>query len=204
MTYARSGNAPASRYAGHVGSHAQRFAHPPRIISEFGIEPGMKIADFGAGSGAYVFPSALALASSGAVYAIDIQKELLRKIKNEAKAQGLETVEILWGDLEVPHGTKLADGTIDLVIMSNVLFQLRHKNVALEEAFRVLRSGGRLALIDWSDSFRGLGPIAEAIVRRDEGLSLAAAAGLTLIREMHPGAHHWGLMLRKSPRTRDA
>jgi ubiquinone/menaquinone biosynthesis C-methylase UbiE len=167
------------------------------VITEFGIAPGMKIADFGAGSGAYVFPVAEALAASGAVYAIDVQKDLLRKIKNEAKARGLETVEILWGDLEVPHGTKLADETIDLVIMSNALFQLKHKQTALAEAFRVLRTSGRLALIDWSDSFRGLGPVPESVVKRDEGLALATGAGFVFTREIHPGGHHWGLLLRK-------
>jgi tRNA A58 N-methylase Trm61 len=51
----------------------ENFAHPPRNVAEFGISPGMSVADFGSGSGAYVLLLAEALSGSGHVYAVDIQ-----------------------------------------------------------------------------------------------------------------------------------
>src|SRR5262245_52316147 len=85
------------------------FAHPPRNVAALGVMPGMKVADFGSGSGAYVLAIAKELNGSGHVYAIDIQKDLLRRTKNEAEKQGYKNVEVLWGDLEADNGSKIAD-----------------------------------------------------------------------------------------------
>ena len=60
------------------------FAHPGRTVSLFSIESGMTVADFGAGSGAYIFAIAEALQGSGTVYAIDVQRDLLKRIHSEA------------------------------------------------------------------------------------------------------------------------
>ncbi|MEN9561167.1 MAG: hypothetical protein RIQ56_440, partial [Candidatus Parcubacteria bacterium] len=104
------------------------FAHPSRNVVEFGIQAGMTIADFGAGSGAYVFEIAAFLEGDGTVYAIDVQRDLLKKIHNEAHKRGLKSVRILWGDLETPGGSKMPDTSCDRVLISNILFQLEDKN----------------------------------------------------------------------------
>ena len=141
MSHAREGNAA-------VFSHALTgFAHPARNVSALGVEPGMKVADFGSGSGAYVLAIAEALAGSGQVYAIDIQKDLLRRTKNEAEKKGYKNVEILWADLEAPLGSKIADDALELVLVSNLLFQIEDKRQVLHEAKRILRPNGRLAVM---------------------------------------------------------
>jgi SAM-dependent methyltransferase len=81
-----------------------------------------KIADIGAGSGYYVTEIAKALMSSGTVYAIDINKELLEKIKNKTKHENLSNVEVIWGDFELENGTKLKTSSIDMVFACNVFF----------------------------------------------------------------------------------
>jgi SAM-dependent methyltransferase len=70
--------------------------------SRCGIQAGMEIADLGAGSGFYTIAAAKALISTGRVYAVDAQKDLLTKIKNNAVSQGLYNVEVIWGDIEKP------------------------------------------------------------------------------------------------------
>lgn len=180
-----------------LSSHGKRFAHPARTIDAFGIEPGMKIADFGAGSGAYVNLIAKALLKSGTVYAIDIQKDLLRRIKNEANAHHLTNVEVIWGDVEEEGGSKLAS-VLDIVLISNLLFQVRDKDGVLIEAARALRPGGRVIIIDWSESFGGLGPTEEMVVSKEKAYEHARKAGLTFVREFPAGAHHYGLIFRKT------
>ncbi len=174
-----------------------RFAHPARNVTALGIGMGMKVADFGAGSGAYVFAMAEMLSGSGSVYAVDIQKDLLRRITNEARRRDLTNVEILWGDLEMPRGSKLNDEALELVLISNLLFQIKDKKAVVAEATRVLRHGGRLAIIDWSESFGGMGPVKEDIVTKEEAYALARAAGLVFAEEFDAGAHHYGLIFRK-------
>lgn len=172
------------------------FAHPPRNVELFGIEPGMKIADFGAGSGAYVSLVAKAMLGSGIVYAIDIQKDLLRRIKNAAEKEGHTNIEVVWSDLE-EHGSKLAS-VLDIVLISNLLFQVRDKKAIFEEAARVLKQGGRVIIIDWSDSFGGLGPPKDAVVAKEVAYKYAREAGFTFVKEFPAGAHHYGLIFRKT------
>src|SRR3989344_8934900 len=144
MSHAREGNAAVFshvhpvRGSGSNGVH-EDFAHPARNVGLLGISPGMKVADFGSGSGAYVLAIAKELQGSGHVYAIDIQKDLLRRTHNEAAKHGYTNVEIVWGDLEVPGGSKIADNALELVLISNLLFQIDDKRQVLAEAKRILR-----------------------------------------------------------------
>ncbi len=68
----------------HTPLQTAGFAHPRRNIAALGVEPGMAVADFGSGSGIYVLHIAEALQNAGHVYAIDIQRDLLKRLKNEA------------------------------------------------------------------------------------------------------------------------
>ncbi len=173
------------------------FAHPARNVGALAIDPGMMVADFGAGSGAYALLIAEALQGVGRVYAVDIQRDLLRRIASEAARKGFSGVEVVWADLEKPGASKLADGALDLVLVSNLLFQLDSKKNLLAEAFRVLHPGGRLAIIDWQESFGGMGPQKGDVVTKDAAAALATGAGFELQREFAAGAHHYGLVFRK-------
>ena len=173
------------------------FAHPGRNATALGIEPGMNVADFGAGSGAYTFAIAEALYGSGHVYAVDVQRDLLQRVKNEATRRGLKNVEVIWGDLEAEGGSKLQDKSVDLVLISNVLFQLADKHFAVREASRILKPMKRLVIIDWSDSFRGMGPPQQDVVQKKDAEKLAQSAGFELVREFPAGEHHYGLVFRR-------
>ena len=155
----------------HQPRKAARFAHPARNVEAFNIQIGMKVADFGSGSGAYVLAIAEALCGSGHVYAVDVQRDLLRRTKNEATQRGYKNVEVLWGDLESAGGSKLADRSVDIVLISNLLFQIADKKIVVAEAWRILRSAGRLAIIDWSESFNGMGPQKQDVVQKEKALT---------------------------------
>lgn len=173
------------------------FAHPPRNIGALGIEPGMMVADFGSGSGAYVHLMAERLAHAGHVYAIDVQQDLLQRIKNDSHKRGYTNVETVWGDLERPHGSKLVADHIDRVLISNLLFQLEDKHVPIQEAFRILKPNGLIAIIDWSESFGGLGPQKKDVVKKEAAIQHLTEAGFELVREFEAGAHHYGLLAKK-------
>lgn len=171
------------------------FAHPVRNIAALGVEPGMHVADFGSGSGAYVLAIAERLSGSGAVYAIDVQKDLLRRTHNEARLRGFSVVHIVWGDLEKPHGSKLAAHSQDLVLISNLLFQVEDKRALFLEAKRIIKAHGRLAVIDWQESFGGMGPIPKHVVTKDAAIAYAETNGFKLSETFEAGAHHYGLIL---------
>ncbi len=195
----------AARYNYGMNVHSHRtlhmptvgFADPAKNIAALGVEEGMKAADFGAGSGAYTLELARAVGESGRVYAIEVQRDLLRRIRNDSHARGFDShIEFIWGDVEERNGSKIADGLLDFVLVSNLLFQLPDKRAALLEARRVLKSTGRLALVDWSDSYGGMGPQKADVIKKDEAFDIARKAGFDLVGEFAAGAHHYGLLLR--------
>ena len=98
------------------------FVSPGKVIEILGVIPGMSVADFGCGSGHYSLEAGRRVGKSGKVYAVDIQKEMLSLVHSQAEMENLGNVEIIWTDLEKPNATRLKDGSVDLVIISNILF----------------------------------------------------------------------------------
>lgn len=159
----------------------------------------MIVADFGAGSGAHVFPLAEAVGESGRVYAIDVQRDLLVRIKNEANRRKHHHVDVLWGDLENLGGSKIADNVVDIVFLSNVLFQLKDKHTSLMEARRVLKPSGMFAIIERDSSVRGLHRAHS--IPRDDVFAFARMADFEPVREFPAGTHHYGIIFRPVART---
>jgi ubiquinone/menaquinone biosynthesis C-methylase UbiE len=179
-----------------VHLHTEGFAHPVDNVEALGVDKNMRIADFGAGSGHYSLELAKRLDGTGHVYAIDVQQDLLRRIQNEANRLKLKNIAIIWGDLENAGGSKIVDHHVDLVLMSNILFQIGDKSVIFEEAYRILKPSGRLAIIDWSESFRNMGPHPESVVTKVAAHNKAVECGFELLKEFPAGAHHYGLLFR--------
>lgn len=174
------------------------FTNPTANINELGVYEGMTVVDLGAGMGAYTIPLAKRVGESGRVYAVEVQKEFLTNIKDAATAQGLKNIEVIWGDIERPLGTKIKDASADAAVISNVLFQAEDKSGLLLEAKRILKTRGKLLLVDWKDSFNNLGPAQGSIVSADTARALCEREGFVLKKEIPAGEHHYGLIMLKS------
>ncbi|HEY4515071.1 MAG TPA: methyltransferase domain-containing protein [Candidatus Paceibacterota bacterium] len=165
------------------------FTSPTGNIDRLNLNPDWTVADLGAGTGHYTFDIAKRIKAEGGrgvVYAVDVQRALLEKVKREAERLGLGAVHILWSDIEVARGIKLADNICDAVIVSNVLFQAPDKKAFLTEASRIMKPGGIMMIIDWS-----------LHIRREDVVEMAILAGLVIKEEFNAGSHHFGLLARK-------
>jgi len=181
----------------------ETFSNPEKNVRIFAPKDGAKVADFGAGSGAYTMALAEAVGSRGEVYAVDIQQNLLSRIAHTAEAHGYENVKIVWGDIEEVHGVHIRDEAMDMVVIANTLFQVDDKHRVLQEAWRVLKPNGTLVIIDWDDSFRGLGPRQEDVVTRHAASMLAVDNGFVVQKHFDAGAHHYGLICKKVSKSID-
>lgn len=172
------------------------FVKPEEVIKKIGIEPGMVVADFGAGSGHYSIAAAKIVRNTGKVYSIDIQKDLLAAIKSAAVLNNLSNIEIVWSDLETPEGSRLADNSANAVIISNILFQV-NKEAILKEASRILKNDGKIAVIEWDKKNGKMGPPAERRVSKEECLEIFRNAHFKLAKEFIAGENHYGLLFEK-------
>jgi len=173
------------------------FSDPRRNIAQFELRDGMIVADFGAGSGFYTIEAARAVAPTGRVYAVDVQKSLLERLKKQANDLHVRNIDIAVGDLEKLGGSKIRESLCDAVIVSNILFMIEDKKTALTEAKRILKPGGRLLLIDWSASFSQMGPHPEHVLYKDDAMKLALSLGFKFGKEISAGEHHYGMIFHK-------
>ncbi len=172
------------------------FSDPQKNLTELGVSDGMRVVDLGAGSGFYAIESAKKVGPRGMVYAVDVQQDLLSKIKNSAGLMGLHNVEVIWGNIEKIGGTKLRESIADRVILSNTLFQVEpadRDNLALEVK-RLLKSGGKLLVVDWSEG-TPLSP--KTLVPKILAEGVFEKVGLKLEKEFDAGDHHYGIIFKK-------
>lgn len=173
------------------------FLDPRTTLVPLGLSSGMKVADIGAGSGAYALAAAEAVGDAGVVYAIDVQKELLGKLKREAERRGKHSIHIVWADAEKLGTTGLNDQSADAIIFSNVLFQMEDKEGALEEARRILVPKGRVLVVDWAES-GSPGPTPAHLFGKAAAKALFEEKGFNFRTEARAGDHHYALIFQKS------
>jgi ubiquinone/menaquinone biosynthesis C-methylase UbiE len=173
------------------------FSDPKRNVEQLSLSPGMIVADFGAGAGFLAVAAAEAVGEDGKVYVLDVQQELLTKATHLAQEHHLDTLVFVRADLEMPQGSTLPEASVDVVLVSNILFQAEDKQAVLTEAFRILRAGGRLLIVDWQESYDGMGPQPEHIFNEAEARTVAENTGFTFMQEIDAGAYHYGHIYRK-------
>lgn len=171
------------------------FSDPVANLAKLGLSHGMKVVDLGAGSGFYSVEAARQVGASGRVYAVDVIKDLLERLRILGGKQGLRNIEVVWGNVEKIGGTKLHDAIADRVIASNVLFQITKPDDFALEVKRILKPGGKVLVVDWSE-LSPIGP--KTLVPSLKAQTLFESNGFTLDQAFNAGDHHYGLVMTKN------
>lgn len=117
-----------------------------QLVEALDLKPGQVVADIGAGSGVIAIPMAAKLQAGGKVIAVDIQKEMLQRLVQNAKKKGIKNIQPVLGSIDNP---KLAAGTVDLIIMVDVYHEFSHPYEMMLALSKALKPGGQLALVEY-------------------------------------------------------
>ena len=171
------------------------FLDPSKILERLDLKENMLAVDFGCGSGGWAIPLAREL-KEGKVFAIDILEEPLSALKGKAKLEKASNIKTIRADVEDKNGLKMLGGdSIDLVLVTNLLFQVRDRKRVIAEAKRILKTGGKVLIIDWKKG-TPMGP-KEGTIPVEEAKRMVEETGLRLEEEFAAGAYHYGLIFIK-------
>jgi ubiquinone/menaquinone biosynthesis C-methylase UbiE len=175
--------------------HAAKLDDPDRerwlpssdLVTRLGARPGMRVADVGAGTGYFAIPLARAVAPGGRVFAVDLQPEMLERLRPKI-APELD-VKLVVGSAE---RTTLEDHSVDAMLLANVWHEIDDRPAALAEARRILRDGAKLFILDWRpDADPENGPPLDHRVSADDAVRAATAAGFGAAPPERFGAYHY-------------
>lgn len=115
----------------------------PVAISK--IKEGDIILDLGCGAGFDCFLASKKVGETGKVIGIDMTNEMIEKAKINAKKLGIKNVEFVLGEIEK---LPIQNDSIDIIISNCVINLTPDKTKTFKEAYRVLKTGGRIYLSD--------------------------------------------------------
>ena len=172
-----------------------QFFDPGQALSLLGLNHDVvNVADFGCGYGTFTIPAARII--SGKIYAFDIEPEMIKTVKQKAKALNLGNVEAILRDF-ISEGSGLKDESVDYVFLFNILHGEKPEQL-LKESYRILKLGGKVGIIHWNyDATTPRGPPMDIRPRPEQCRRWAESVGFIFEQKFDLKPYHYGLVLRK-------
>ncbi len=123
----------------------KRFINAETIVERIGLQPGQTVLEVGAGTGYVASAVAKAVGAAGQVYALDVEPEMVERLRQRKVTENLSNVGVKLGDATQ---LEFADDHFDVVYFVTALGEIPDKHASLWEAYRVLKPGGTLSVTE--------------------------------------------------------
>lgn len=160
-------------------------ADVPQLARILDLQPGMTVADVGAGAGAMTLVMAKWIGPGGRVYSTDINEQSVAAIRQRAATEHLDNVITITG---AQTSTNLPDQCCDAIFLRDVYHHLKDPDAMNRSFLAALKPGGRLAIIDFEPQPGSAPPEGLPANRTGHGITPdivqreAVSAGLTFVR----------------------
>ena len=141
-------NAAADFYDSPANTFWSRFGQ--RTIERLPLQPGNRVLDVCCGTGASAIPAARAVRPGGAVVGVDLSESLLHLARAKAAAEGISNVDFHLGDM---LDLREAEASFDAVVCVFGIFFVPDIPQAVRALWRLVRTGGLLAVTTWGPQF---------------------------------------------------
>ena len=128
------------------GESREIFRARPEIVRALEIQPGMAIADIGAGTGLFLPLFAARAGDAGKVYAVEISPRFIEHLKERKKQEGLDTLSIVEGK---ERSVELPEASVDLAFVCDTYHHFEYPKSTLASLRHAIRAGGSLFIIDF-------------------------------------------------------
>jgi 2-polyprenyl-3-methyl-5-hydroxy-6-metoxy-1,4-benzoquinol methylase len=175
----------------------QSFFEPETILAELGLDENVQnLVDFGCGYGTFAIAAAKLCTAN--IYALDIDESVLKVAEKNALQQGLNNIHFVKQDF-IREGAGFHLQSIDFAMMFNIL-HMENPELLLAKTLRMLRPGGKLAIMHWNDDAQTpRGPAMSIRPKPRQIIAWARSAGFavddTSIINLPP--YHYGLVLKR-------
>jgi ubiquinone/menaquinone biosynthesis C-methylase UbiE len=180
-----------------MSEERKSWQDPDSILRELSVKRGDIIADLACGPGYFTIPLSKAVGKKGVIYAVDSNPVMLKILKKNLFSQAKSTfrnVKIVEAD--VTKTTRLPSGSADIVLFAQILHDLGDKTAFFWEVKRIAKTDAKFVDIDWYKLDEEFGPPREIRLSEGETKALARKNGLSFVRSIGAGLHHYGLVFK--------
>ncbi len=177
---------------------SKKFLDPEKVLFAAGLAKGHSFADLGSGSGFYTLAAAGIVGEQGVVSSVDILESTLDHISAEARLKNVHNIKTFACDLEKSTScSQITEGSADMVLMANITHQIKNRRNLFAEAYRLLKTGGKLLVIEWNEQPAPIGPVASERISEAEVNNAAKSATFKSAGNLSVDAYHYGLIFIK-------
>ncbi|MFQ5665297.1 MAG: methyltransferase domain-containing protein [Candidatus Binatia bacterium] len=153
---------------------------PAEVVQALDLRPGMRVADLGAGTGYFSRYLSAAVGDDGTVFAVDTEPNLVTYLRERSdKEHTANLVPILAS----PDNPRLPVRSTDLVLIVDTFHHIDARLKYFARLRRLLKPGGRVAIIDWQKRELPVGPPPPHKIPRAQVVEEMEAAGYQLVAE---------------------
>ncbi len=156
------------------------YQKPEQVVAALALKTGEAVADIGAGSGYFTVRLAKAVGDTGWVFGVDISPDMILYLNRRLREVGIANVRTV---LSAPDDPLLLDASVDLFFICDTWHHIEERPKYLGLMKRMLRAGGRIAIVDFHKRPLPFGPPLEMKIAREDVVKEMEGAGLRLAAE---------------------
>jgi ubiquinone/menaquinone biosynthesis C-methylase UbiE len=188
-----------------VEAERDRWQRPTDILRALDLREGSVVADLGSGAGYFTVKISPLVGSRGEVLAVDIRKLSLSFLWIRAVLQSPRNIHVIRGEPDNPY---LPAEAVDAVLIANTYHEFRDPPLMLDHAYRSLRPGGKLVIVDRGPRPADRGEPTEVASGHDRPLQMVEEElrrkGFDIISRNdrfidRPGDDLWWLLVARKP-----